>query len=40
MNVSPGVKKSLAEIYPYPQDGRLHRRFPRVNRLGIEPVYA
>jgi glutamate synthase domain-containing protein 2 len=38
MNVSPGVKKSLAELYPYPQE-RLPRRSPR-ERLDAEPAYA
>jgi hypothetical protein len=28
-NMSPGVRKSLVEIYPYPQGERIHRRYPR-----------
>jgi glutamate synthase domain-containing protein 2 len=40
MNVAPGVRKSLAEIYPYPQARRIHRRDPRRSRLGTEPAYA
>ena len=38
MNVSPGVKKSLAELYPYPQE-RMPRRSPR-ERVDAEPAYA
>ena len=37
MNVAPGVKKSLAEIYPYPEKRRHERRHPR---HGAEPAYA
>jgi glutamate synthase domain-containing protein 2 len=40
MNVSPGVRRSLVEIYPYPQAERIHRRYPRAGRLGTEPAYA
>ena len=40
MNVSPGVRKSLVEIYPYPQGERIHRRSPRAGRLGTESAYA
>jgi glutamate synthase domain-containing protein 2 len=38
MAVSPGVRKSLAEIYPYPPRERADRGYPRPGR--IEPAYA
>jgi glutamate synthase domain-containing protein 2 len=40
MNVAPGVRKSLAEIYPYPQRERTDRRYPLVGRIDSERVYA
>ena len=40
MNVSPGVRKSFAEIYPYPEEPRNQRRNPRAGRLGAEPAFA
>jgi glutamate synthase domain-containing protein 2 len=40
MNVSPGVRKSMAEIYPYPDEPRHQGRNPRPRRLGAEAAYA
>jgi glutamate synthase domain-containing protein 2 len=39
MNVSPGVRKSLAEIYPYPQRERTDLRYPRAGRIDSKPAY-
>jgi glutamate synthase domain-containing protein 2 len=33
MNVSPGVRKSLADLYPYPHGPRLRRGYSRADRL-------
>jgi glutamate synthase domain-containing protein 2 len=40
MNVSPGVQKSLAEIYPYPPRVRTGRGSHRAGRVDSEPAYA
>jgi glutamate synthase domain-containing protein 2 len=40
MNVSPGVRKSLAEIYPYPPRERTDRRYARAGRVDRKPAYA
>jgi len=40
MNVSPGVRKSLAEIYPYPRRELTDRRYPRTGRIDSKPAYA
>jgi glutamate synthase domain-containing protein 2 len=40
MNVSPGVRKSLADIYPYPPRQRTTRRDDRAGRIDSERAYA
>jgi hypothetical protein len=40
MNVSPGVRKSLVEVYPYPQREQTDRRYSRAGRIHGEPAYS
>jgi hypothetical protein len=41
MNISPGVKKSLAELFPYPSNQpRLRKLDSRTERWSPATVYA